>query len=112
MVRNLIDDVQSAAQTRAENAAAKSNAFINSGALTGKPQETRFASALDLGSAGAYSAIIGSKGMPNNAWQQIAVNTKMNADASVQSLVVLKEINKSLLFQGVGGNMATALGKI
>ena len=113
MIKDLVDKFEAEANGRAEKAAKKGANFIAPGELNAKIEPVKFASAVESGSKEAYSAILGSKGMQQNAQQQIALNTKIGADANVQALVVLKGIQGQLANQGQpAANVNNGLNKI
>ena len=111
VIRDLVDDVQGAAQARAEKAAKKGAGFIAPGAIGAKPDEQKFASAIEMGSKEAYSAILDSRSQQRNLDQDIADNTKAAADTANQSLAVLKAMNDQLM-RGLLPGLPGALGQI
>ncbi len=100
-VRNLLDEFEAGAKARAQKAANNNAKFIEPGELRHNIEPTKFAATMERGSKEAYSAILGSRGMQQNAQQQIALNTKIGADAGQQQVAILREMNKKLDAQGM-----------
>lgn len=93
--RNLVDDIQQGASSRAAAEVAKNQAFIAPGALHSEKNEPpKFAGAVELGSKDAYSSILRSRyqGAGQTEQKRIVSNTERGAAAGERSVALLQAI--------------------
>jgi hypothetical protein len=106
-VRTFVDDLQVAATNRATFTAGQSQAFATAGALEHpKIIETEHASANELGSKEAYSAIVKSRSMQETSLQnRIETNTRTTAEASTRAAIGISRIGDLLQGRKGGGDL-------
>jgi hypothetical protein len=101
-IKTLMNDINTAANERAQIAAKKGAEFIHPGELHDKHEPLKFGAATELGTKANYSAVLAAKGLQSSGEKEMLKSSRITADATSGSLAVLKTISAAMKAAGAG----------